>query len=247
VSIFERTDPQRRRTLLWGAALTALIALVLGAGAYAVLPRHSGSAAASASSGAAADSPSGPASPRSPRPRTPTAIPSTADVDEAWSTIGNAIVDDDTATFREYATPETYNLVVRPRDINGSQDVLIVSHWDHIGGRKDFSEGPDTVPVGSPSPGKCVSGSPAYSKPDVKVDYTCSFLSGAPSTPSTPGASGTPDTSSTPGTPSTPSTPGTPGAPSTSDGSGDRHAIAYFYLTKINGVWTVVGFSPLYG
>ena len=86
-----------------------------------------------------------------------------------------------------------------------------------------------------------MSGSPAYSKPDVKVDYTCSFLSGAPSTPSTPGASGTPDTSSTP------STPGTPGAPSTSDGSGDRHAIAYFYLTKINGVWTVVGFSPLYG
>ena len=217
MSIFERTDPQRRRTLLWGAALTALIALVLGAGAYAVLPRHSGSAAASASSGATVGSPSGPASPRSPRPRTPTAIPSTADVDEAWSVIGNAIVEDDTATFREYANPETYNLVVRPRDINGSQDVLIVSHWDYIGGRKNFSESSDTLPVGSPSPGKCASGPPPYSKPDVKVDYTCPFLSGTPSTP---------------------------GAP---DGSGDGHTIAYFYLTSINGVWTVVGFSPLYG
>ena len=217
MSIFKRTDPQRRRTLLWGAALTALIALVLGAGAYAVLPRHSGSAAASASSGAAAGSPSGQASPRSPRPRTPTAIPSTADVDEAWSVIGNAIVEDDTATFREYANPETYNLVVRPRDINGSQDVLIVSHWDYIGGRKNFSESSDTLPVGSPSPGKCASGPPPYSKPDVKVDYTCPFLSGTPSTP---------------------------GAP---DGSGDGHTIAYFYLTSINGVWTVVGFSPLYG
>ncbi|WP_273167994.1 hypothetical protein [Actinomyces israelii] len=218
MSIFGRTDPQRRKILLRRMALVALVALlvlVLGAGAYAALSHRSGSAAAPAD--ATAGSSSGPAPPRTPRPRTPAAIPSTADVDEAWSVIGNAIVEDDTATFREYANPETYNLVVRPRDINGSQDVLIVSHWDYIGGRKNFSESSDTLPVGSPSPGKCASGPPPYSKPDVKVDYTCPFLSGTPSTP---------------------------GAP---DGSGDGHTIAYFYLTSINGVWTVVGFSPLYG
>lgn len=136
VSIFARMGPQRRRVLLRGAALIALVALVLGAGASAS-PQSGGRAAAPTS--ASAPSATSPRSPH-PRPRTPVAIPPTADVNEAWSIIGNAIVEDDTATFREYSTPETYNLVVRPRDINGSQDVLLVSHWNTIGdhGRSIF-------------------------------------------------------------------------------------------------------------
>lgn len=137
--------------------------------------------------------------------RTPVAIPSEASVDNAWLIIGTAIVNDDKLTFRAHSTPEVYDLVVRPRDINGSQSVVITSHWDIIAGRRSgFYEDPHDFPP-APAPGECMSGKPSYELVNApQVDYTCNF---------------------------------------TSDG---KYPIARFFISKVDGSWTVVGFSGLY-
>lgn len=177
-------------------AITLFFVLALVLSLKACAPSNGSPAGAAAATSAAA-TPSG--------VRTPVAIPPGASVNEAWSIIGTAIVDNDTLTFRAHSTPEVYSLVVRPRDINGTQDVVITSHWDIIAGRRTgFYEDPYKIPQ-APAPGKCVRGKPPYELENIpQVDYTCIF---------------------------------------TSDG---EQPVARFFLSKVDGSWTVVGFSGLY-
>lgn len=125
-------------------AITLSLALALAISLKACAPSDGSTAATAASTSAAAPSSV---------MRTPIVIPPRATIDEAWSIIGTAIVDNDTLTFRAYSTPEVYGLVVRPRDINGTQAVVIASHWDIIAGRRTgFYEDSHDLPK-TPAPG----------------------------------------------------------------------------------------------
>lgn len=105
--------------------------------------------------------------------RTPVEIPPGASVEEAWSVIGTAIAEDDKLTFRAHSTPDVYDLVVRPRDLNGSQGVVVISHWDHITGRTgEIYNYPEELPA-SPGPGTCASETRPFSW--MQADYTCDF------------------------------------------------------------------------
>lgn len=150
-------------------AITLSLALALAISLKACVPSDGSTAATAASTSAAAPSSV---------MRTPIAIPPRATIDEAWSIIGTAIVDNDTLTFRAYSTPEVYSLVVRPRDINGTQAVVITSHWDIIAGRRTgFYEDSHDLPK-TPAPGECIRGKPPYELEDIpQVDYTCIFTS----------------------------------------------------------------------
>lgn len=134
---------------------------------------------------ATADSPSSNAqapatfsvSPNSGGPRTVVEIPPEASVEEAWSIIGTAIANDDKLTFRAHSTSEVYDLVVRPRDLNATEAVVIGSHWDVITNRIPyFNEYPNYLPE-SPAPGKCSSGTTPSDPVGSQAEYTCDFTS----------------------------------------------------------------------
>lgn len=106
----------------------------------------------------------------------PVKLSSTTDIQTAWKFIGTAIMKDDKTTFRAYSTDEIYKKIVLPRDINGTQAVVIDSHWDIIAGRRSIR--PDE-PMGLPEargPGECTSDNTFFSRDDKHRDgYTCAF------------------------------------------------------------------------
>lgn len=106
----------------------------------------------------------------------PVTLSSATDIQTAWKFIGTAIMKDDKTTFRAHSTDEVYKKVVLPRDINGTQAVVIDSHWDIISGRRSIR--PDE-PVGLPEvrgPGECTNDDTIFARDDKHRDgYTCAF------------------------------------------------------------------------
>lgn len=113
----------------------------------------------------------------------PARLSSATDIQTAWKFIGTAIMKDDKATFRTHSTDEVYKKVVLPRDINGTQAVVIDSHWDIIAGRRSIR--PDE-PVGLPEvrgPGECTNDDTIFAHDDKHRDgYTCAFTATADET-----------------------------------------------------------------
>lgn len=107
----------------------------------------------------------------------PVEITASMDVQDAWKIIGTAITKDDKATFRAHSTDEVYKQVVLPHDVNGSQDVVIDSHWDILGGRRKVRpEEPESLPE-TRGPGGCTNGDTVFSQNNQLHDgYTCSFI-----------------------------------------------------------------------
>lgn len=106
----------------------------------------------------------------------PVTLSSTTDIQTAWKFIGTAITKDDKTTFRAHSTDEIYKKIVLPRDINGTQAVVIDSHWDIIAGRRSIR--PDE-PMGLPEmrgPGECTNDNTFFTRDDNHRDgYTCAF------------------------------------------------------------------------
>ena len=107
----------------------------------------------------------------------PVEITASMDAQDAWKIIGTAITKDDKATFRAHSTDEVYKLGVLPRDINGSQDVVIDSHWDILGGRRKVRPNePESLPE-TRGPGGCTNDDTFFSQNNQHHDgYTCSFM-----------------------------------------------------------------------
>ena len=107
----------------------------------------------------------------------PVEITASMDAQDAWKIIGTAIIKDDKAMFRTHSTDEVYKLVVLPHDVNGSQDVVIDSHWDILGGRRKVRpDEPESLPE-TRGPGGCTNDDTFFSQNNQHRDgYTCSFM-----------------------------------------------------------------------